>query len=53
MRILSRTAIFLCFAGLPTGAQSMASYADLLGRVLDHLGVSHSLVPRWSERPAD
>ena len=24
--------------GLPTGAQSMASYAALLGRVLDHLG---------------
>ena len=25
--------------GLPTGAQSLASYAELLGRVLDHLGV--------------
>jgi pimeloyl-ACP methyl ester carboxylesterase len=25
--------------GLPTGAQSMKSYAALLGRVLDHLGV--------------
>src|SRR3954468_1202354 len=24
--------------GLPTGAQSMASYAELLSRVLDHLG---------------
>jgi flavin prenyltransferase len=25
----------------------------VVARVLDHLGVSHSLVPRWSERPAD
>ncbi len=25
--------------GLPTGAQSLASYAELLGRVIDHLGV--------------
>src|SRR5688572_2419653 len=25
--------------GLPTGAQSLASYAELLGRVIDHLGI--------------
>jgi 4-hydroxy-3-polyprenylbenzoate decarboxylase len=25
----------------------------VVARVLDHLGVSQSLVPRWSERPAD
>jgi len=34
-----------------------ASIDDLVNfvvaRVLDHLGVAHSLVPRWSERPAD
>jgi 4-hydroxy-3-polyprenylbenzoate decarboxylase len=34
-----------------------ASIDDLVNfvvaRVLDHLGVSHSLVPRWSERGAD
>jgi pimeloyl-ACP methyl ester carboxylesterase len=30
--------------GLPTGAQSMASYADLLGRVLDHLGVREAVL---------
>ena len=29
--------------GLPTGAQSMASYAELLGRVLDHLGVREAV----------
>ena len=44
--------------GLPTGAQSMASYAALLGRVLDHLGVGpavlvgHSMGGRLvAERP--
>jgi len=30
--------------GLPTGAQSMKSYAELLGRVLDHLGVPHAVL---------
>jgi len=30
--------------GLPTGAQSMASYAALLGRVLDHLGVGPAVL---------
>jgi len=30
--------------GLPTGAQSMASYAALLGRVLDHLGVGEAVL---------
>jgi pimeloyl-ACP methyl ester carboxylesterase len=30
--------------GLPTGAQSMGSYADLLGRVLDHLGVKKAVL---------
>jgi pimeloyl-ACP methyl ester carboxylesterase len=30
--------------GLPTGAQSMSSYADLLGRVLDHLGVREAVL---------
>jgi pimeloyl-ACP methyl ester carboxylesterase len=30
--------------GLPTGAQSMASYAALLGRVLDHLGVQQAVL---------
>jgi pimeloyl-ACP methyl ester carboxylesterase len=30
--------------GLPTGAQSMASYAELLGRVLDHLGVREAVL---------
>ena len=30
--------------GLPTGAQSMASYAALLGRVLDHLGVREAVL---------
>jgi pimeloyl-ACP methyl ester carboxylesterase len=30
--------------GLPTGAQSMASYALLLGRVLDHLGVQEAVL---------
>ncbi|MDP1821160.1 MAG: alpha/beta hydrolase [Acidimicrobiales bacterium] len=30
--------------GLPTGAQSMASYAQLLGRVLDHLGVREAVL---------
>jgi pimeloyl-ACP methyl ester carboxylesterase len=30
--------------GLPTNAQSMASYADLLGRVLDHLGVRDAVL---------
>lgn len=30
--------------GLPTNAQSMASYADLLGRVLDHLGVREAVL---------
>jgi pimeloyl-ACP methyl ester carboxylesterase len=30
--------------GLPTNAQSMASYADLLGRVLDHLGVGQAVL---------
>lgn len=30
--------------GLPTGAQSMASYAELLGRVLDHLGVEEAVL---------
>jgi pimeloyl-ACP methyl ester carboxylesterase len=46
--------------GLPTNAQSMASYADLLGRVLDHLGVreavlvGHSMGGRLvAERAAD
>lgn len=29
--------------GLPTGAQSMASYAELLERVLDHLGVREAV----------
>ena len=30
--------------GLPTGAQSLASYAELLGRVLDHLGVKRMVL---------
>ncbi len=30
--------------GLPTSAQSMASYAALLGRVLDHLGVGPAVL---------
>jgi pimeloyl-ACP methyl ester carboxylesterase len=30
--------------GLPTGAQSMTSYAALLGRVLDHLGVGPAVL---------
>ena len=30
--------------GLPTGAQSMASYAELLGRVLDHLGIRRAVL---------
>ncbi len=30
--------------GLPTGAQSMASYTALLGRVLDHLGVREAVL---------
>lgn len=30
--------------GLPTNAQSMASYAQLLGRVLDHLGVREAVL---------
>ncbi len=30
--------------GLPTGAQSMGSYAGLLGRVLDHLGVGPAVL---------
>jgi pimeloyl-ACP methyl ester carboxylesterase len=30
--------------GLPTNAQSMASYADLLARVLDHLGVEQAVL---------
>lgn len=30
--------------GLPTGAQSMASYAALIGRVLDHLGVGPAVL---------
>ena len=30
--------------GLPTGAQSMKSYAELLGRVLDHLGVGPAVL---------
>src|SRR5688572_3959255 len=30
--------------GLPTGAQSMESYALLLGRVLDHLGVPEAVL---------
>ena len=30
--------------GLPTGAQSLASYAELLGRVLDHLGVRKAVL---------
>ena len=30
--------------GLPTGAQSLASYAELLGRVLDHLGVKRAVL---------
>jgi pimeloyl-ACP methyl ester carboxylesterase len=30
--------------GLPTSAQSMASYADLLARVLDHLGVREAVL---------
>jgi pimeloyl-ACP methyl ester carboxylesterase len=30
--------------GLPTGAQSMASYAALLARVLDHLGVREAVL---------
>lgn len=30
--------------GLPTNAQSMRSYADLLGRVLDHLGVGPAVL---------
>jgi len=30
--------------GLPTGAQSMASYAGLIGRVLDHLGVGPAVL---------
>jgi pimeloyl-ACP methyl ester carboxylesterase len=30
--------------GLPTNAQSMASYADLLERVLDHLGVEQAVL---------
>ncbi len=30
--------------GLPTNAQSMASYADLLARVLDHLGVERAVL---------
>jgi pimeloyl-ACP methyl ester carboxylesterase len=30
--------------GLPTGAQSLASYAELLGRVLDHLGVGKAVL---------
>ena len=30
--------------GLPTGAQSLSSYADLLARVLDHLGVKRMVL---------
>jgi pimeloyl-ACP methyl ester carboxylesterase len=30
--------------GLPTNAQSMASYSELLGRVLDHLGVGPAVL---------
>ncbi|MGH9273442.1 MAG: alpha/beta fold hydrolase [Acidimicrobiales bacterium] len=30
--------------GLPTNAQTMASYAELLGRVLDHLGVQEAVL---------
>jgi len=30
--------------GLPTNAQSMKSYAELLGRVLDHLGVQEAVL---------
>jgi len=30
--------------GLPTGAQSMGSYAGLIGRVLDHLGVGPAVL---------
>jgi pimeloyl-ACP methyl ester carboxylesterase len=30
--------------GLPTGAQSLASYAELLGRVLDHLGIKRAVL---------
>ncbi len=30
--------------GLPTGAASMKSYAELLGRVLDHLGVREAVL---------
>jgi pimeloyl-ACP methyl ester carboxylesterase len=30
--------------GLPTNAQSMASYAELLGRVLDHLGIKRAVL---------
>lgn len=30
--------------GLPTGAQSMKRYAELLGRVLDHLGVREAVL---------
>ena len=30
--------------GLPTGAQSLASYAELLGRVLDHLGIQRAML---------
>src|SRR4051812_45021356 len=29
--------------GLPTGAQSMASYSELVARVLDHLGVREAV----------
>ncbi len=30
--------------GLPTGAATMTSYAELLGRVLDHLGVAEAVL---------
>src|SRR4051812_5615903 len=30
--------------GLPTGAQSLASYAELLGRVIDHLGIKRMVL---------
>ena len=30
--------------GLPTGAQSLSSYAELLGRVIDHLGVKRMVL---------
>jgi flavin prenyltransferase len=40
--------------GFYTGPQTVADIVDfVVARVLDHLGMPHTLVPRWGERRAD